>query len=93
MRNLSIAVAVVLAAGSVPDTAVLPIALAYVIQPPLGAVYMNYRRDIVGEGLSLRAERPGVRQQSVQSVTISCTPVSSRYEPVALCAPPLADRE
>jgi hypothetical protein len=33
---------------------VLPIALAYVIQPPLGAVYMYYRRDVVGEGLSLR---------------------------------------
>jgi len=29
------------------------IALAYVIQPPLGAVYMHYRRDVVGEGLSL----------------------------------------
>jgi ACR3 family arsenite efflux pump ArsB len=54
MRNLSIAVAVVFAAGTVPTAAVLPIALAYVIQPPLGAVYMHYRRDVVGEGLSLR---------------------------------------
>jgi ACR3 family arsenite transporter len=54
MRNLSIAVAVVVAAGSVPAEAVLPIALAYILQPPLGAVYMHYRRDVVGEGLSLR---------------------------------------
>jgi Arsenite efflux pump ACR3 and related permeases len=54
MRNLSIAVAVVVATGSVPAEAVLPIALAYILQPPLGAVYMHYRRDVVGEGLSLR---------------------------------------
>ena len=54
MRNLSIAVAVVVAADSVPAEAVLPIALAYILQPPLGAVYMHYRRDVVGEGLSLR---------------------------------------
>jgi ACR3 family arsenite transporter len=54
MRNLSIALAIVVAAGSVPAEAVLPIALAYILQPPLGAVYMHYRRDIVGEGLSLR---------------------------------------
>jgi ACR3 family arsenite efflux pump ArsB len=54
MRNLSIAVAVVVAADAVPSGAVLPIALAYVIQPPLGAVYMHYRRDVVGEGLSVR---------------------------------------
>ena len=54
MRNLSIAVAIVVAAGSVPAEAVLPIALAYILQPPLGAVYMHYRRDVVGEGLSLR---------------------------------------
>lgn len=54
MRNLSIAVAVVFAARAVPAAAVLPIALAYVIQPPLGAAYMHYRRDVVGEGLSLR---------------------------------------
>jgi len=54
MRNLSIAVAVVVAADAVPSAAVLPIALAYVIQPPLGAVYMHYRRDVVGEGLSVR---------------------------------------
>jgi ACR3 family arsenite efflux pump ArsB len=54
MRNLSIALAIVVAADSIPATAVLPIALAYVVQPPLGAVYMHYRRDIVGEGLPLR---------------------------------------
>jgi ACR3 family arsenite efflux pump ArsB len=54
MRNLSIAVAVVFAAETVPTAAVLPIALAYVIQPPLGAVYMHYRRDVVGEEVSLR---------------------------------------
>ena len=54
MRNLSIALAIVVAAEAVPAAAVLPIALAYVIQPPLGAVYMHYRRDVVGEGLSLR---------------------------------------
>ncbi|MGM0448785.1 bile acid:sodium symporter [Halorubrum sp. 2020YC2] len=54
MRNLSIALAIVVAADGVPSAAVLPIALAYVVQPPLGAVYMHYRRDIVGEGLSLR---------------------------------------
>jgi ACR3 family arsenite transporter len=54
MRNLSIALAVVVAADTVPPAAILPIALAYVIQPPLGAVYMHYRRDIVDEGLSIR---------------------------------------
>jgi Arsenite efflux pump ACR3 and related permeases len=54
MRNLSIAVAIVVAADTLPAAAVLPIALAYIIQPPLGAVYMHYRRDVVGEGLSAR---------------------------------------
>ncbi|TKX52683.1 arsenic resistance protein, partial [Halorubrum sp. SP9] len=54
MRNLSIALAIVVAGDAVPSGAVLPIALAYVIQPPLGAVYMHYRRDVVGEGRSLR---------------------------------------
>lgn len=54
MRNLSIALAIVVAADTVPAAAVLPIALAYVIQPPLGAVYVHYRRDIVAEGLSIR---------------------------------------
>ncbi|WP_136589824.1 arsenic resistance protein [Salinigranum halophilum] len=54
MRNLSIALAIVVAADSLPSAAVLPIALAYVLQPPLGAVYMHYRRDVVGEGSSLR---------------------------------------
>ena len=53
MRNLSIAVAVVVAAPTVPETAVLPIALAYILQPPLGAFYMHYRRDVVDKGLSL----------------------------------------
>ncbi len=54
MRNLSIAIAVVVAAPTVPETAVLPIALAYVLQPPLGAFYMHYRRDVVDEGVTLR---------------------------------------
>ena len=54
MRNLSIALAIVVAAGSVPAEAILPIALAYILQPPLGAAYMYYRRDVVGEGLTLR---------------------------------------
>ena len=53
MRNLSIAVAVVVAAPAVPETAVLPIALAYVVQPPLGAVYMHYRRDVADGDASL----------------------------------------
>ncbi|MFO7834814.1 MAG: arsenic resistance protein [Halohasta sp.] len=54
MRNLSIAVAIVVASDSLPTEAVLPIALAYIIQPPLGAVYMHYRRDVVDQGLSVR---------------------------------------
>ena len=54
MRNLSIAVSIVFATGAVPAEAVLPIALAYILQPPLGAFYVHYRRDVVGEGLSLR---------------------------------------
>ncbi|MFW6018142.1 MAG: arsenic resistance protein [Halapricum sp.] len=54
MRNLSIAIAIVVAADSLPTEAVLPIALAYVVQPPLGAFYMHYRRDVVEEGLSIR---------------------------------------
>jgi hypothetical protein len=54
MRNLSIAVAIVVAADTLPAAAVLPIALAYIIQPPLGAVYMHYRRNVVAEGLSAR---------------------------------------
>jgi len=53
MRNLSIAVAIVVASDSLPTEAVLPIALAYIIQPPLGAMYMHYRRDVVEEGLSI----------------------------------------
>ena len=53
MRNLSIAVAVVVAAPAVPETAVLPIAPAYVVQPPLGAVYIHYRRDVAGGDASL----------------------------------------
>jgi len=54
MRNLSIAVAVVVAAETLPTGAVLPIALAYILQPPLGVLYMHYRRDVVGEEISLR---------------------------------------
>jgi len=54
MRNLSIAVAIVVASDSLPTEAVLPIALAYIIQPPLGAVYMHYRRDVVDAGVSVR---------------------------------------
>ena len=53
MRNLSIAIAVVVAAPTIPETAVLPIALAYIVQPPLGAFYVQYRRDVVDEGGSL----------------------------------------
>jgi ACR3 family arsenite transporter len=54
MRNLSIAIAIVAAPGFPPTEAILPIALAYIIQPPLGAVYMHYRRDVVEKGLNLR---------------------------------------
>jgi predicted Na+-dependent transporter len=60
MRNLSIAVAIVVAAETIPTGAVLPIALAYIIQPPLGVVYMHYRRDVVAEGLSLREAAAGM---------------------------------
>jgi ACR3 family arsenite efflux pump ArsB len=54
MRNLSIAVALVVVPGFPPTEAVLPIALAYLVQPPLGAVYMHYRRDVVGTGRTIR---------------------------------------
>lgn len=54
MRNLSIALAIVAAPGFPPTEAVLPIALAYLLQPPLGAVYAQYRRNVVDEGRSLR---------------------------------------
>lgn len=54
MRNLSIALGVVVAAEGLPATAALPVALGYLLQPPLGAVYMHYRRDVVGEGRTLR---------------------------------------
>jgi len=60
MRNLSIAVAIVVASDSLPTEAVLPIALAYIIQPPLGAVYMHYRRDVVDAGLSVREAVAGM---------------------------------
>lgn len=50
MRNLSIAVAIAVASETLPTEAILPIALAYLLQPPLGAVYMHYRRDVVSEG-------------------------------------------
>ena len=53
MRNLSIALAIAAAPGFPPAESVLPIALAYLVQPPLGAVYMQYRRDIVEEGRSV----------------------------------------
>ncbi len=53
MRNLSIALAIAAAPGFPPAEAVLPIALAYLLQPPLGAVYMHYRRDVVEENLSV----------------------------------------
>lgn len=53
MRNLSIAIAVAATPGFPPTTAVLPIALAYLLQPPIGALYMHYRRDVVGEGRRL----------------------------------------
>ncbi|SDD57950.1 arsenic resistance protein [Natrinema hispanicum] len=49
MRSLSVALAIAAAPGFPPAEAVLPIALAYLIQPTLGAVYMHYRRDIVGQ--------------------------------------------
>jgi ACR3 family arsenite efflux pump ArsB len=54
MRNLSIAVAIAAVPGFPPTAAVLPIALAYLLQPPLGAVYMHYRRDVVGADRSIR---------------------------------------
>jgi len=54
MRNLSIALAIVVAAEAIPNAAVLPIALSYAIQPPLGAAFVHYRRDVVAEGRSLR---------------------------------------
>ncbi len=55
MRNLSIALAIAAAPGFPPVEAVLPIALAYLLQPPLGAVYMHYRRDIVDENRTVGA--------------------------------------
>lgn len=53
MRNLSIALAIAAAPGFPPAEAVLPIALAYILQPPLGAVYMHYRRDVVEQDRTL----------------------------------------
>jgi len=52
MRNLSIALAIVVAADAIPTEAVLPIALGYLVQPPLGALYMQYRTDVVDGDLS-----------------------------------------
>ncbi len=52
MRNLSIALAIVVAADAIPTEAVLPIALGYLVQPPLGALYMQYRLDVVDGELS-----------------------------------------
>lgn len=54
MRNLSIAIAIAAAPGFPPTEAVLPIALAYLLQPPLGAAYMHYRRDVVEADRTLR---------------------------------------
>lgn len=54
MRNLSIALAIVVAADSIPTEAVLPIALGYLVQPPLGALYRQHRVDVVDGGLSPR---------------------------------------
>ena len=53
MRNLSIALAIAAAPGFPPAEAVLPIALAYLLQPPLGALYMHYRRDVVEQNRSV----------------------------------------
>ena len=53
MRNLSIALAIAAAPGFPPAESVLPIALAYLLQPPLGAVYMHYRRDIIDEEMTV----------------------------------------
>lgn len=55
MRNLSVALAIVVAADAIPTEAVLPIALGYLVQPPLGAVYMQYRTDVVDGDLALTA--------------------------------------
>ena len=66
MRNLSIAVAIAAAPGFPPATAVLPIALAYLLQPPLGAVYMHYRRDVVGEGRTVGQAVASIFRESVQ---------------------------
>ena len=52
MRNLSIALAIVVASDAIPTEAVLPIALGYLVQPPLGALYMQYRTDVVDGDLS-----------------------------------------
>ena len=54
MRNLSIALALAVTPGFPPAEAVLPVALAYLLQPPLGALYVHYRRDVVGQRRSLR---------------------------------------
>lgn len=54
MRNLSIALAIVVAADAIPTEAVLPIALGYLVQPPLGALYMQYRVDVVEGDLAPR---------------------------------------
>lgn len=54
MRNLSVALAVIVAADGLPATAVLPVALAYLLQPPLGAVSVRFRRAAVHDGVTLR---------------------------------------
>lgn len=62
MRNLSIALAIVVASEVIPTEAVLPVALGYLVQPPLGALYMQYRTDVVDGDLSpaalLRSKLP-----------------------------------
>ncbi|WP_254766437.1 arsenic resistance protein [Salinilacihabitans rarus] len=60
MRNLSIALAIAAAPGFPPAEAVLPIALAYLLQPPLGAAYAQYRRTVVDEEGSLRDVIPAL---------------------------------
>ncbi|MEZ3145578.1 arsenic resistance protein [Halobaculum sp. MBLA0143] len=54
MRNLSVALAVIVAADGLPATAVLPVALSYLLQPPLGAISVRFRRAAVHDGVTLR---------------------------------------
>lgn len=54
MRNLSVALAMIVAADGLPATAVLPVALGYLLQPPLGAISVRFRRAAVHDGVTLR---------------------------------------